>query len=68
MPAPWPPYPLAIDVGWALDDFTVENGATRVVPGRHKFHRNPTAEEAGIAILPLDAPAGLGFVNGASPC
>jgi ectoine hydroxylase-related dioxygenase (phytanoyl-CoA dioxygenase family) len=36
VPAPWPPYPLAINVGWALDDFTVANGATRFVPGPHK--------------------------------
>src|ERR1700722_17388588 len=31
--APWPSWPLAVNVGWAVDDFTAENGATRVVPG-----------------------------------
>jgi ectoine hydroxylase-related dioxygenase (phytanoyl-CoA dioxygenase family) len=27
---------------WMLDDFTVHNGATRVVPGSHRFGRRPT--------------------------
>lgn len=29
-------YCLAVNVIWMLDDFTLENGATRVVPGSHK--------------------------------
>ena len=31
---------LQIGVMWALDDFTVENGATRVVPRSHRFLRS----------------------------
>jgi ectoine hydroxylase-related dioxygenase (phytanoyl-CoA dioxygenase family) len=26
---------------WMLDDFTTENGATRVIPGSHKWGRRP---------------------------
>ncbi len=35
VPPPWPPYPLVANMMWMLDDFTVANGATRVVPGSH---------------------------------
>jgi len=30
-------YPLIIVVLWMLEDFTIDNGATRIVPGSHKF-------------------------------
>lgn len=39
-----PDTPLSINVLWLLDDFTAENGATRLVPGSH---RRPEGPEPG---------------------
>lgn len=44
IPAPWPPYPLVANMMWMLDDFTVENGATKIVAGSH---RDATGEPSG---------------------
>lgn len=39
LPRPHPP--LVCNSMWALTDFTVANGATRIVPGSHRFHDKP---------------------------
>lgn len=56
------PYPicvagleLQIGVMWALTDFTAENGATRVVPGSHRFLRawhKPDLSQVASAVMP----------------
>lgn len=46
--------PSAINVIWALEEFTTDNGATRVVPGSHKWddERTPSEDDALIAVMP----------------
>lgn len=39
-----PGYPFNIGVIWALDDFSVENGATQVLPGSQHSSDAPTAD------------------------
>jgi len=56
------PYPicmagfeLQIGVMWAVSDFTAENGATRVVPGSHRFLRawhRPDLSHVARAVMP----------------
>lgn len=58
VPQPWPPRAQGLNVGWCLDDFTEETGATRIVPGSHKLNRPPTKEESDIDTVALEAPAG----------
>lgn len=62
VPEPWPPRPQGMNLGWCLDDFTAANGATRVVPGSHRLNRMPQGDEALLAGVPVEAPAGSVFV------
>lgn len=36
VPPPWPSAPLVVNLIWMLDEFTEENGATRIIPGSHR--------------------------------
>lgn len=61
VPAPFPPYALVANVMWFLDDFTAENGATRIVPMSHtlrhppeysnKYDTEPVTGKAGSAMI-----------------
>jgi ectoine hydroxylase-related dioxygenase (phytanoyl-CoA dioxygenase family) len=42
---PRPHVPIVCAAIWALTDFTLENGATHVVPGSHRFDRRPRPGE-----------------------
>ena len=41
IPLPRPHIPITINAIWALSDFTNDNGATRIVPGSHKYDSSP---------------------------
>ena len=57
VPPPWPDTPLACNVAWLLDDFTVDNGGTCYVPGSHKRGHGPDPEKQ-YETVPIEAPAG----------
>jgi ectoine hydroxylase-related dioxygenase (phytanoyl-CoA dioxygenase family) len=48
-PLPDPKPELVLNTMWALDDFTEANGATRVVPGSHRWTSPPTTEPETVA-------------------
>jgi ectoine hydroxylase-related dioxygenase (phytanoyl-CoA dioxygenase family) len=60
VPAPWPPYPFATNVAWALDDFTEANGGTRFVPRSHLRDHGP--EPRFDRHRAMECPAGSIFV------
>lgn len=56
---PWPAQPFGLNVGWLLDDFTEEVGATRYVPGSHLNGHAPSPAEAdAVETVAIEAPAG----------
>ena len=57
MPQPWSGI-QALNVGWCVDRFADENGATRIVPFSHKLNRMPTDAELTSDTVALEAPPG----------
>ena len=59
------PHPnLVCNTMWALSDFTVETGATRLVRGSNRFDQDPDIATS-YETVPLEMPAGsIGFVVG----
>jgi ectoine hydroxylase-related dioxygenase (phytanoyl-CoA dioxygenase family) len=53
-PIRFPDVEFQFSAMWALDDFTLENGATRVVPGSNSMQEVSSVEEADIvqAVMP----------------
>jgi len=63
VPPPHPEYLLAANAIWMIDDFTVENGATRYLPGSHKLRTNPGAQKYDT--VPILGRAGsIAFLHG----
>ncbi len=55
-------YPMAINVAWAVVDFTAENGATLVWPGTHKSCRIPDPDADYRGSHQATVPAGTAIV------
>ena len=60
VPPPWPSYALVANSMWMIDEFTPENGATRLVPNSHLLGRQPSyaAGEGDTPAIPVCARAG----------
>lgn len=57
MPDPLPEAPVASNMMWVLDDFSLESGATMVVPGSHKKRNHPVPNATKMAV-PVEAEKG----------
>lgn len=50
--------PIAVNALFCVDPFTIENGATQVIPGSHKYEPFPCARTIGRLAQTVVAPAG----------
>ncbi|MEM7271805.1 MAG: phytanoyl-CoA dioxygenase family protein [Actinomycetota bacterium] len=57
-PWPRPRPPLGAATIIAVDDFTTDNGATRVIPGSHRWGDQPPTPEQAARAIPAVMPAG----------
>ena len=60
LPAPFPAHNMLLTGCWACDEFTKENGSTRLIPGSHTLRRHPRPDEiaAGNGAIAVECPPG----------
>ena len=59
IPEPLPNFPITVQNAWMLDDFTPDNGATRIVPRSHLSQKKPKWGQGSMdGEVVLTAPAG----------
>lgn len=69
VPAPFSPYSHVANCNYALTDYTEESGALAMVPGSHRYFRQPTGFENKLTgnernphAIPIEVPAGTAIV------
>ena len=67
VPDPFPSWALSATSVWFPEDVTAESGASRVVPGSHRFNRQPLPGEGESDAVAIEVPAGSVVIwNGAT--
>jgi ectoine hydroxylase-related dioxygenase (phytanoyl-CoA dioxygenase family) len=69
VPLPFSPYSHVANCNYALVDYTEEKGALAVVPGSHRYFRQPGPAESKLDgpernkdVIPIEVPAGTAIV------
>ena len=69
VPAPFSPYSHVANCNYALTDYTEAAGALAMVPGSHRYFRQPTRFEVALAgsernpdAIPIEVPAGSAII------
>lgn len=63
-PIPRPHPPVVLNTMWALCDFTVANGATRLIPGSHRWAPDRRPEESETVAAEMPAGSVLFYLGG----
>jgi ectoine hydroxylase-related dioxygenase (phytanoyl-CoA dioxygenase family) len=62
-PLSWPHRQVVLNTMWALDDFTADNGATRIVPGSHDTSPMEVPHESSAIVATMPAGSVMFYVG-----